>query len=732
MKNTVPVRHKPLCFFCGVFLAVSLLSAFFYGPFKWIMALCIGVLCLLLTLIFLLTHRKGLILHLFVLSACIPALLLSYLSMDVRYQSLVETYAGQNISCEMVVTAVSFRSSGYCSYQVVLTRIGDTEEQSVRSILVTEEPSYWDIGDKIVQKVQIDGIRPTVDLANSYLYANGYLLNLTADPEDTPEICQIDAKCFPDTYIETLSRKIGIRVASCTDEDSAALIRALICGDKSSLSSGIRNRFTALGISHLLAVSGMHMGVLIFALSWFLNTIRVRKKEGALLILGVAALYMAICAFSASVCRAFGMLFFLELSVLIGRRREPLTALLFTTALITALSPYRILDIGLLLSFFATLGILWIGFPLTMKIRKRFHGPIRFCLSSLVLTYSAKLMTLPITVWYFGSDSLISPLSCLLFTPLITLILILSPILLLFSFCPPIGMQVGWMMGFLCKAVYALSDLLGQSFFILPFRTPWIKWLSVPIILLILLLYLYAKRREGLPVVLYLSYLFLALVSANLTPAAYPPMDCLSNGSNDALILTADRHAILLDNSNGGYRFWSDCLDKTNAYSVTVDSLLLTHTHNSQAAGLRKLLENSDIVNLFLPDDPDSLSANARLAEIAGKYGCQVYFYPIGTCALVYREYEISVYSDTVERSSHPCTIFFIERKSHCTLYLSASSWECKGYDDLLALLPVPDEIILGSHGPISRSPCLLPHRYEDSELTLTDPDISYDYTSSP
>ncbi|MGM9636412.1 MAG: ComEC/Rec2 family competence protein [Eubacteriales bacterium] len=732
MKNTGPIRRRPLCFFCGVFLAVSLLTAFFYGSFKWILALCAGGLCLLLTLIFCLIHRKDWILYPFILSACIPALLLSYLSMDVRYQSLVDKYGGQSIKCEMVVTSVSFRSSGYCSYQVVLTRIGDEEEPSIHSILVTEEQSYWDIGDRILQKVQIEGIRPSVAVSDSYLYANGCLLNLVADPEDTPEICEINAKVFPDTYIENLSRQIGLRIASCTDEDSAALIRALICGDKSSLSSGIRNRFTTLGISHLLAVSGMHIGVLIFALPLFLRSFRIGKKAGVLPLLGVAALYMAICSFSASVCRAFGMLLILELSVLIGRRRDSLTALFITTALITAFFPYRILDIGLLLSFLATFGILRIGFPLTMKIGTRFHGPIRACLSALALTYSAKLMTLPISVWYFGSDSLISPLSCLIFTPLITLILILSPILLLTSFFPPVGMQVGWIMGFLCKTVYTLSDLMGQSFFILSFRIAWIKWLSIPILALIFLLHLRIKRREGIPAVLYLSYLCLALVSACLTPIGATPMVCLSDGSNDAMILSADRHAIILDNSNGGYSFWSECLKSADETSVTVDSLLLTHAHNYQTSGLRKLLENSDIVNLFLPDNPDLQSENARLAEIAREYGCQVYLYPMGTTSLDYRGFEISVYTDTVTRSTHLCTAFFVEEESGCTLYLSASFWECESYSDLLDDLPVPDEIILGSHGPVIHSSCLFPRRFMDSELTLTDPGTSYEYTDSP
>ncbi|MGM9680594.1 MAG: ComEC/Rec2 family competence protein [Eubacteriales bacterium] len=727
------IRRRPLCFFCGVFLAVSFFSAFFYGSVKWILAICAGGLLFLLSLIFLLIHRKNWILYPLILSACIPALILSFLSMDLRYRTLTDKYAGQSIKCEMVVTAVSYRSSGSCSYQVVLTGIGE-DELSVRSILVTNEESCWDIGDRIVRRVQIEGIRPSVSWTDSYLYANGFLLNLTADPEDSTVICEINADLFPYTHIETLSRNIGLRIAGCTDEDSAALIRALICGDRAGLSSGIRNRFSALGISHLLAVSGMHIGVLMFALSIGLRSFRVGKKAGVLPILGVAALYMAICSFSASVCRAFGMLFVLELSVLIGRRRDSLTALFATTALIVALFPYRILDVGLLLSFLATFGILWIGFPLTEKIRVKFHGPLRFCLASLALTYSAKLMTLPITVLYFGSDSLISPLSCLLFSPLITLILILSPILLLTSFFPPIGIQVGWIMGFLCKAVYALSDFLEQSFFILPFYTPWIKWLSVPIVILIpiLMLCLPPKRRDKIPALIYLSYLCLALVSSCLTPIYADPVISLTDEKNDALILTADRHALILDNSNGGYSFWSDCLRAANERSVTVDSLLLTHTHNFQTPGLKKLLENSDIVNLFLPDDPDLQSENARLSEIARAYGCQVFLYPTGTRSLEYRGFEITVCTDAVTRSNHLCTAFFIEKESDCLLYLSASYWECDGYKELLDALPVPDKIILGAHGPILRSPCLLPVRFEDSELTSNDPDCSYEFSDSP
>lgn len=721
------LKTRPFCCFGALFLSISFAAAFFTGDFKWIAALILGILLILSLILLLILKIRRPIGVLLILSACVPALLLSYFAADRGTIAVADQYAGKSVVCEMVVTDTLVRSAGFCSHEVMITRAKSGEDVRIRALLITPYDSYLDIGDRIRLPVTVSSAKDST-LGGSYYYSSGFRLLLNADADSTPDILAVGESVFPYTQTARLSHKIGLRIRSSVDADSAALINALICGDKSGLSEALREQISALGITHLFAVSGMHIGILIALFGSLLQKLRLSRRMRAVGNLAVAALYMAVCSFAPSVCRAFGMFLILSVGTLIGRRRDLLTALFVAGTAMVMLFPYLIWNIGFLLSFLSTLGILWLGLPVCKKLSRRFHGILLWLLSALAMTFSAKLFTLPITALCFGCDSLISPISSLVFTGLISLILSLSPILLLFSYFQPLGIQFGKIITLPCKAVYLLTDLVNGKIFVIRFRFPILAWASIAVFAAVLAILLFAKRKFLPCLLLYLAYIGSATLLSILLPITAPRMIEKNSGSNDALILTSGGHAILLDNSNGGYGFWSDCLDSADGYELTVDTLLLTHYHNYQISGLYRLFELGQIETLLLPAEDERTDGMRRLTDLASAYGVQVILY--SGDRIRYRDLEIAVFRETLDRSTHNCTAFYVSDGESGTLYLSASVTECGGFADFLAGLPVPDRIWPGSHGPKAKSALILPDSCKNAEILS--PDAEIDYVSPP
>ncbi|MDR1928277.1 MAG: competence protein ComEC family protein, partial [Oscillospiraceae bacterium] len=147
-------------------------------------------------------------------------------------------------------------------------------------------------------------------------------------------------------------------------EDLAALLRGMLLGDKSGLSWQTDNDFRRTGISHLFAVSGIHMSLLAWSVFRLLQRLRLRKRAAALLASVFVLLFMAVTGFTASCVRAGIMMLVLLGGEIFRRKPDSLNSLGFAALLLCVASPLSAGQVGLQLSFGATLGILLFHRPL--------------------------------------------------------------------------------------------------------------------------------------------------------------------------------------------------------------------------------------------------------------------------------------------------------------------------------------------------------------------------------
>ena len=213
-------------------------------------------------------------------------------------------------------------------------------------------------------------------------------------------------------------------------KDSHGIIYSLLTGDKSQLDYSLINRFSKTGIAHVLAISGLHVGIIAFIIYQFLIILRIRNEKIKLIsFISITFLFIVLTGFQPSALRAFSMISLYFILKFLGRKPEPLNILFFVSIIFLLIDPNLIYSIGFQLSFAAVLSILLLYSFIYKSIsyfitsENRFF---RFIKSSISISISATLGTQIISAYHFNVFSITYPISNLFIIPLIVLLLSFS------------------------------------------------------------------------------------------------------------------------------------------------------------------------------------------------------------------------------------------------------------------------------------------------------------------
>lgn len=239
-------------------------------------------------------------------------------------------------------------------------------------------------------------------------------------------------------YGNELRKFISLKFRENFSKDTAGFLTALLTGDKSYVSDDVYDSFKNSGVAHLMAVSGMHLAVLVLFINLFISKLRKKHKKLYFTILTAFILFfMFMASFSASVVRAGVMLLVLLTGQLIDKRADSLNSLGFACVCILVVNPFSAMSAGFLLSVLSTLAIILSAVPFCNRYRYflsdklGFSGRVPFFICraimlSLAISFSVMVYTLPVMTLFFGRISLISPLANLMFLPVTTIVIILS------------------------------------------------------------------------------------------------------------------------------------------------------------------------------------------------------------------------------------------------------------------------------------------------------------------
>ncbi len=209
-------------------------------------------------------------------------------------------------------------------------------------------------------------------------------------------------------------------------EQAAPLAKALLIGYKNELDREEKLAFSRVGLSHIMAVSGLHVGFLLapfwMIVPWFW-TFRYGRQAGLILLLLLLFFYAGLTGFSASVSRASITGGFIMYGRLFNKVRDSKNLTALAALLILLMNPGELFGIGFQLSFSAVYIILLtapiLNRSLPVRIRFRWYGqPLTIVLVSVIV----QIGLFPLLSYYFGEFSLIGPLANALFVPLLTIV----------------------------------------------------------------------------------------------------------------------------------------------------------------------------------------------------------------------------------------------------------------------------------------------------------------------
>lgn len=274
-------------------------------------------------------------------------------------------------------------------------------------------------------------------LAEKGIYVRGRISSpilITRIDDPTPPSLLHSLRYFP----EKLRSHTGGFIDRTLAPKQAGLARAILIGDRSYLPRDQNEQFTTAGVTHLLAISGLHVGLVGFFvftlfrsfLGLFPNIFLILPARIGATLFSIPFLagYALIAGLGPPVVRAFLMTVFFALALVCRRRPDLLAALFIAAFLLLAFSPNNLFTPSFQLTFAAVLAIIlfWRRFSFlldanhTASPAATFFGKIRFrrWLLAAVLTSTAALIgTMPLLLFHFNRISPISPLSTLLITP---------------------------------------------------------------------------------------------------------------------------------------------------------------------------------------------------------------------------------------------------------------------------------------------------------------------------
>jgi len=204
------------------------------------------------------------------------------------------------------------------------------------------------------------------------------------------------------------------------------ILMAMMLGDTRSLPQFVKDIYNSVGLSHILAISGSHIAIIIGILISLLGLTRL-KKHSFYIILSILIFYIVLIGYPASAVRAGIMGSILLLGEKIKRPYLIERSLIIAAFFMLIINPLFLrYDIGFQLSFLAVLGIALCQDIFKDFFNKIFKGRIKWLQYVLAITLAAQVYTLPIVIYNFGFFSLFSPLVNILIVPMLTFLTILS------------------------------------------------------------------------------------------------------------------------------------------------------------------------------------------------------------------------------------------------------------------------------------------------------------------
>ena len=510
-------------------------------------------------------------------------------------------------------------------------------------------------------------------------------------------------------YPAMLRRRLIMTLERCFPEDTAFFAKALLLGDRTGLEYEVSTAFKVSGISHIIAVSGLHVSIL-FSLVMLISG--KRKLLTTLIGIPVLLLFAAVAGFSPSVTRACVMQFMMLLALLFNKEYDPPTALSFAALVMLAVNPLVITSASFQLSVGCMAGIFlfsnritdWINGFLFWKgwkgkcLRVRFRNWIS---GGVGVTLSSMFFTTPLVAYYFGAVSLVSILTNLLTLWVVSTIFYgIMAVCLLYAIWAKAAVALAWCVSWLIRYVLAVAKVLSS----VPLAAVYTQ--SVYVVLWLVLCYvligvfLFAKKRQPLVLICCgMLGLCLSLICSWTEPLLDDTrMTVLDVGQGQCILLQSNGRTFLVDCGGDTDTRAADLAAETllSQGVSRLDGVIVTHYDRDHAGGVGHLLSRVPADAVFLPDSPDEDGILDTILPFCG--GTEVFVKE--DLLLRWDDTNVTVFAPILSTSDNERGLCVLFRDENCDI-LVTGDLSSLGEKLLLMEKDIPEVtcLVVGHHG---------------------------------
>lgn len=253
---------------------------------------------------------------------------------------------------------------------------------------------------------------------------------------NSPEIISINqANVFYKNLFSFKERLVNFINQSSLSSPSKSIVQALLLGERTTLEDDVKKSFSRTGIIHILAISGLHIGLISVMLLWLLSPLKRHDKTKYLpYILAILSLWIfaIMVGFSSSVVRAVTMFTFINIGLMIKRESSIINTISASMVILLLFNPYFLFDVGFQLSYAAVFAIV-LFYPIFKKWYYPKNKIVQFFYDVLLVSLAAQIGVLPLSLFYFHQLPGLFLVANLVAIPLLSVLLILGFIFIILA-----------------------------------------------------------------------------------------------------------------------------------------------------------------------------------------------------------------------------------------------------------------------------------------------------------
>ena len=533
-----------------------------------------------------------------ILLACISLILFS----NIIYLPVVDNYSQKEINASGYVCDDVQKTDRSYIYTIQTDKINGKSVSTKINII-----SYFDLQAEAFDKVNCKMF--AYKNANNQSKSKGEFLKTYTD--DNFVIENNGEKQITFYYYAVCVRNaLKKSLDSLLPQDYSSLCRAMLLGDKRALSSDILNDFSNTGTTFLIVVSGLHLSIIAAVALFLIKKITKKKLPICLTVCLTVLSFMALTGFTPSVVRSGVMLIITYCGMVVFSRADAINSMGISAFVLALFNPFAVGDIGLLLSFTATAGILFWSSPINKtiisKLELKRKLPI-YIVNAVSVSLSASLWILPITMIVFNTASPFVVLVSVLTEPFVGVLIVCALFSSVLFLCPLIS--------FLAYPFALVAGLSGKYilwieniFASIPFSTVntnklyFYVWLFVTLALVIIGCFIKHKSIYiKCSVVASLIMLFSGWGAHTLFSFNTTTITVFSSG-NGVCAMTENAGNVSLLSCGGAKAKSEDVIDEISENCIDIDNIIIPKQNNKYSAYNTQLISQFDVANVLVYD----------------------------------------------------------------------------------------------------------------------------------